>query len=59
MKKMPVKINQRDMPINDRRQYKVVYDYRKRNSGGFIDALILGTIMFTGFMWIMLYISVK
>ena len=59
MKKMPVKTNQKEMPIDSRKRYKVVYDYRKRNSGGFVDALILGTIMFTGFMWIMLYISVK
>ena len=59
MKKMPVKINQKELPIDSRKRYKVVYDYRKRNSGGFVDALILGTIMFTGLMWIMLYISVK
>lgn len=59
MKKMPVKINQKELPINSRKQYKVVYDYRKRNSGGFVDALILGAIMFTGFMWIMLYIAAK
>ena len=59
MKKMPVKTNHKELPINSRNQYKVVYDYRKRNSGGFVDALILATIMFTGFMWIMLYISVK
>ena len=56
---MPVKINQKELPINSRKQYRVVYDYRKRNSGGFVDALILGAIMFTGFMWIMLYIAAK
>ena len=55
MRKLPVKINDKKMPIDSNNSYKVVYDYRKRNSGGFADAFILGTIMMTGFMWLMLF----
>lgn len=59
MNKLPVKMGDKELPMGDRKKYKVVYDYRKRNSGGFVDAMILGTIMFTGVMWLMLFIAVK
>ena len=55
MGKLPVNKGDKD----NKKGYRIIYDYRKRNSGGFVDALILGAIMFTGFMWIMLYIAVK
>jgi hypothetical protein len=59
MRKLPVKMNDKEMPTNDKRDYVVVYDYRKRTSGGFVDAIILGTIMFTSFMWFMLYLVLR
>lgn len=52
-------MNDKEMPTNDKRDYVVVYDYRKRTSGGFVDAIILGTIMFTSFMWFMLYLVLR
>ncbi len=57
--KMPVKMQEKEMPTRDKRDYQVYYDYRKRTSGGFADALILSTVMLTGVMWIMLVIAVN
>lgn len=36
------------------RKYKMYYDYRKRTSGGFLDAILLSGIMLIGLMLIML-----
>ena len=36
------------------RNYKMYYDYRKRTSGGFLDAIFLSGIMLIGLMLIML-----
>ncbi len=36
------------------RKYKMYYDYRKRTSGGFLDAIFLSGIMLIGLMLIML-----
>jgi hypothetical protein len=59
MKKMPVKLKDNRMPTNKRKDYVILYDYHKRTSGGFVDAIILGTVMFTGFMWFMLLLALK
>lgn len=36
------------------RKYKMCYDYKKRTSGGFIDALFLGAVIVTGSVWLLL-----
>ena len=36
------------------RKYKMYYDYRKRTSGGFLDAIFLSGIMLIGLLLIML-----
>ena len=36
------------------RKYKMYYDYRKRTSGGLLDAIFLSGIMLIGLMLIML-----
>lgn len=36
------------------RKYKMYYDYRKRTSGGFLDAIFLSGIMLIGLMLIIL-----
>ena len=33
------------------RKYKMYYDYSKRTSGGFLDAMFLSAIMLTGLLW--------
>lgn len=38
------------------RKYKMYYDYRKRTSGGFLDAIFLSGIMLIGLMLIMLFL---
>lgn len=40
------------------KKYKMYYDYRKRTSGGFLDAIFLSSIMITGFILILLMIGV-
>lgn len=57
MNKVPVKIEDNKLPCDDKNHYKVCYDYRKRTSGGFADAIVLGSIMLTGFMWFMILIA--
>ena len=36
------------------RKYKMYYDYRKRTSGGFLDAIFLSGIMLSGLILILL-----
>ncbi len=36
---------------------KVYYDYKKRTSGGFLDAMFLSSIMLVGLMLILLSIG--
>ena len=39
------------------RKYKMYYDYRKRISGGFLDAIFLSGIMLSGLILILLSIA--
>lgn len=39
------------------KKYKMYYDYRKRTKGGFLDAIFLSSIMFTGLILILLMIG--
>ncbi len=39
-----------------KREYKMYYDYRKRTSGGIIDALFLGAIIIIIATFVYLYI---
>ena len=41
------------------RKYKMYYDYRKRTSGGFLDAMLLSSLLIIGGMMILLMIGVK
>lgn len=41
------------------RKLKMYYDYKKRTSGGFLDAMLLSSIMIIGAMMILLMIGVK
>lgn len=59
MSKLPIKINEKKMPIDNKKRYRVVYDYRKRSSGGFADAVALGLLMSVGFMWILLFLCFR
>lgn len=37
------------------RKYKMMYDYKKRTNGGFLDAMFLASLLITGAM--MVFIS--
>ena len=39
------------------RKYKMYYDYRKRTSGGFLDAIFLSGMMLSGLILILLSIA--
>lgn len=39
------------------RKYKMYYDYRKRTSGGFFDAIFLSGMMLSGLILILLSIA--
>ncbi len=54
--KLPVEIKNNKLPVDDKKKYKMFYDYRVRTSGGFADAIFLGAIMVTCLMWGMVII---
>lgn len=58
-KDLPVEILEKELPQDDGKHYKMFYDYKKRTSGGFADAIFLGAIMVVCFMWGMLAIILK
>ena len=39
------------------KKYKMYYDYRKRTSGGFLDAIFLSGMMLSGLILILLSIT--
>lgn len=41
------------------KKYKMCYDYRKRTSGGFLDAMLLSSLLIIGGTMILLMIGVK
>lgn len=53
---LPVEVKNNELPKDNDKKYKMFYDYKVRTSGGFADALFLGAIMITCFMWGMLII---
>ena len=36
------------------KKYKMIYDYRKRTSGGFLDAMVLSSLLIIGAMMVLL-----
>ena len=53
---LPVEVKNNKLPEDSTKDYKMFYDYKVRTSGGFVDAIFLGAIMLTCFMWGMLVI---
>jgi len=49
--KLPVEIRDNLLPEEEGKKYHMYYDYRKRTSGGFLDAMFLAAIMVTGVLW--------
>lgn len=49
--KLPVEIQNNLLPLEKGKRYHMYYDYRKRTSGGFLDAMFLSAIMVTGILW--------
>ena len=41
------------------KKYKMYYDYRKRTSGGFMDAIFLSSLLIIGGMLILLMIGAR
>lgn len=39
------------------RKYKMYYDYKKRTSGGFLDAIFLSSIMLSGLMLVIILLQ--
>ena len=53
---LPIEIKNNEMPREDGKRYHMFYDEKVRTSGGFADALFLGAVMVTCFMWGMVII---
>lgn len=49
--KLPVEIENNLLPEEKGKKYHMYYDFRKRTSGGFLDAMFLSAIMLTGLLW--------
>lgn len=49
--KLPIEIENNLLPEEKGKKYHMYYDFRKRTSGGFLDAMFLSAIMLTGLLW--------
>lgn len=54
--KLPVEVKDNELPREDGMDYKMFYDYSKRTNGGFADAMFLGALIATSFLWGMLVV---
>ena len=59
MNNNPIKLENKELPVDEMKKYKVVYDNKKISTGGFIDALFLSSIILTGFMWMFIALTIK
>ena len=55
----PIKLENKELPEDQMKKYKVVYDNKKITMGGFVDALFLSSIILTGFMWMFIALTIK
>ena len=55
----PVKLENKELPVDEMRKYKIEYDNKKITMGGFVDALFLSSIILTGFMWMLIALTIK
>ena len=55
----PIKIENKELPEDHMKKYKVVYDNKKNTVGGFVDALFLSSIILTAFMWMFIALTIK
>lgn len=55
---LPVEILDRELPKEEGKQYKMFYDEKVRNSGGFTSTLFLAGLIIVSFMWGMLAVIV-
>ena len=55
----PIKLDNKELPVDVMKKYKVVYDNKKTTMGGFVDALFLSSIILTGFMWMFIALTIK
>lgn len=59
MNNSPIKLENKELPEDKMKKYKVIYDNKKITDGGFVDALFLSSIILTGFMWVFIALSIK
>ena len=61
MNNNPIKLENKELPEDKMKKYKVVYDNKnnKLSTEGFIDALFLSSIILTGFMWMFIALTIK
>lgn len=55
----PIKTDNKELPDDKMKKYKVVYEKNKRSDGGFVDALFLVSIILTAFMWVYIALTIK
>jgi hypothetical protein len=53
--KLPVEIKNNLLPEEEGKKYHMYYDYRRRTSGGVVDAIFLTGIMLTIALWAFLW----
>lgn len=58
-KDLPVEIQNNELPKDEFKNYKIFYNERIRTSGGFVDAIFLGGIIISAFMWGMLAVILR
>ena len=56
---LPVEIKNNELPKDPDKHYQMFYDEKVRTSGGFVDAIFLGSIILVSFMWGMLAVILR
>lgn len=57
--KLPLEIQNNELPHEKNKHYKAFYDEKVRTSGGFVDACFLAGVMIVCFMWGMLVVILR
>lgn len=56
---LPVEIKNNELPHDDNKHYEMFYNEKVRTSGGFVDAIFLGSVMLVCFLWGMLAVILR
>ena len=56
---LPDKVKNNEIPLDENKKQTMHYNQKIRTSGGFVDAMFLGSAMIVCFLWALLAVTLR